>query len=433
MAMASLLARLLMHQQGHSELVEDIRVWKDRLAGYFDKTSSQADPPTKHHRPRHRSGLKGLPTKVLSLIAAYTSPIDQASLALVSRTELHKLGRASLQLQGKARLSLLTRLERDGVRPADVLCPQCQVFHAPDLSLPLGWYFENGTAFRPCAQFHTRAASSQTLPKGHIISAFLPLRLHFNMIAGVMRCHRHGWSTHPVETLSSTSRYDYSVHSRYPKVFSTTRCKIVNGRLLAKTEKLIYLCKNLADLRNAFTKVRLLFKRDWALHHVCGHFVWTESYPRNLKSPNGRIWRNSPISEESPSLRPGLHRVVGCAWCYTDCALSAYDLPNNGGRVISLTTWKDLGYGRSIKDSRWRSHLHPVGPISTVTRVVNVSELGLVAEAFEAASTGKPADPYHPSIDAATSQYLMADGPSKAHQPLASQPRRPWASTLARF
>ncbi|KND88253.1 hypothetical protein TOPH_07053 [Tolypocladium ophioglossoides CBS 100239] len=351
--MTSLLSRLFKPYQGYSRLPEDSPESKHCLTGHSEKPCRPA-PSTGHRRLQHEGGLSSLERLAAELvleIAAHMSPADQASLALVSRTGLRKLGRASLQLQGASRLDFLVRLERDGARPADALCPQCRVLHPPHLSLPPAWYSDYGAAIRPCAQ-SSSAGSAALLKKSQIASAFLPLQLHFNMVAGVMRCHRHGWSTYSAETLSSSSRYKYFDKSRYPKLVSTTQCRIVNGHLVAKTEKLIFLCKGSAGLQDAASKVVQLLEREWALRHCCGHQRWAQRYYSTLLSCRDRIWSSRPISEALSFLHLDRHRVKGCGLCYTDCALSAYDLPDDRGRVITLTTWKDLGSGYSINDRR---------------------------------------------------------------------------------
>ncbi|KAF4511606.1 hypothetical protein G6O67_003387 [Ophiocordyceps sinensis] len=393
--MASLLARLAKLRQGYSRLSGDFSrdstESKHDLASPSEKPCPLA-PSTGHHKLHHGGGpsaLEGLTKKVMREIIAPLHQVDRVSLALVNRTMLRLLGGPSLQLPKSSRFELLSRLERDGVCPAYILCTQYRVFHPPGLF--------------PASQ---RSSSNKSC---YVSTVYLPPYLYFNMVAAVMRCHRHGWSKYSAEALSKSFRYEYFDESRYPRIVSTTQCQIVNGRLIAKNEILIFPCKGLAGLRDAKVKVDHLFHESAENHEVlqyrCSHMRWTEYKSRTSLLRDGRMWNPRPLSKDWGFLHRGRYRVFHCPGCYTSHALSAYDLPDDGGRVIAMTAWKDLGSGISIKDLRWISHL------SSGSTLMGLSDEGLVANDFEEALTGRPAQPYHPTIDTAIIQYFMGDAP----------------------
>lgn len=210
-----------------------------------------------------------------------------------------------------------------------------------------------------------------------------------------MRCYRHGWSTYSAKFLSASSRYGRFSNPEYPKLFSTTHCRIVDGRLFAKTEIQILPCEGLEPLKDCPHYIRNILDKYRELRHCCNHWRWTELYSP-VFSFYDRVWSDRPIRYASSFLHGCLRRIQGCGDCYSDFALSAIDLADDRGRVVTLTCWKDLGFGYSINDPRWSTHLY--AELRPQLAVRELPEIGLIAKGFELAARGKAASRYHPEI-----------------------------------
>lgn len=335
--------------------------------------------------------LETLPVELLFIIAAFLSLADQVALALVSKTGFYRFGPAVSKLKEKKeeRLDFLTVLERDGVRNADILCSACVRFHPPRLSAVHGWYFQNMQGMRPCGERFDLRPWPSTF---RLISPNLPSHLHFNTIAAVMRSHRHGWTVHPVHTLAASHRTHH--RTGYPKLNCYVSCKIVDGRLIVKTQKLMLPCASWEDLQEARPAVLRFLQDECLLRHCCGHIWWIGHYrfvfdekadlhPAHIWIHH-RIWAARPLHPEGYDPRLAyLYRVYGCKVCYTDFALGVVDLPDTRRRLIVLTTWKDLGSGESPSDVRWASHRYHEDQQPNVRKA---SDLGRVCHKFEEGS-----------------------------------------------
>lgn len=315
--------------------------------------------------------LERVPVELFLAIASYLTTTDRAALALASQTGLSRLGRAATAPKDKKdqehdpddpddpRWDLLIRLERDGVHKEDILCPGCKVFHPPHLSIVPGWYFELTKPLRSCGSSCNFQAWT---------SPYLPAHIHFNILAAVMRSYRL-YDSH----IERTFRHK---PCQYPKIHCHSSVKIVNGRLLLKTETLILPCRNLRGLENAsvFNNARI-FRRAYILtrvrpwHKCCAHHSWKRVYDyvfdETAASDKGeldlfrRIWSNRRLRTGSKYQINRLGLVKSCTRCFTDFALGITDLrlASAWRRVFIVTIWKDLGSGESPDDARWRSHL----------------------------------------------------------------------------
>lgn len=181
------------------------------------KTLPTLPTPTLPNLPN----LPTLPTKVLVDIASHLTSTDRAALALVSQTILRKLGTATLALKANARFRLLRRLERDGVCKMNILCLACRIFHVPRLHMLPIYYAQplRQSSVHPCISI--------------LSSPYLPAEFSYNVMAAVMRNHRHGWTSYPTDILSSSYRlYNQSAavyveHDTKAQFSSYTTCKIV--------------------------------------------------------------------------------------------------------------------------------------------------------------------------------------------------------------
>ncbi|KJZ80044.1 hypothetical protein HIM_00758 [Hirsutella minnesotensis 3608] len=376
---------------------------RDRLRGVLRRliwSRKRSAAASSHIPPR----LDALPTELVVAIADYLAPQDRASWALSCKSGLRSLGTGALQIQEPLRMELLQRLERDGASKGNILCLACKTFHSPDRSLLIGawfwdlmgtWFWEGGLAMRPCAEpLSLQKDHSYKLSSLQFVTPNLPPRLHFNTISAIMRSHRHHWDSHVAESLNASSQCRNSSEHMYPRMHQHMQCRIANGRLIMETEKRILPYKGLEGfdagcLANLLEYLQGTHMRDW----ICAHMTWSTSYPSVFTRPlatthswRSHIWMSRELSR---SAERAIHReighVQGCTYCYTDFAIQVGDMPDRGGRVIYLRTWKDLGGGESLSDLRWRSHLFQDSfPLSEV-RIV--SQAGQICSDFKYAST----------------------------------------------
>ncbi|KJZ75828.1 hypothetical protein HIM_04652 [Hirsutella minnesotensis 3608] len=345
-----------------------------------------------HDGPR----LEMLPAEVLVIIAYNVAPVDRACLALSCRTTLWKVGHAALRLGKQSQFELLHRLERNGASKGHILCPGCKVFHPPSLSRVVSaWSFENGIGTRPCWEDYYNAAGAMTIGSQRTmkyLSTNLPYHVHFNIVSAIMRSHRHGWDVHTTNVLKASHRRQGT--SGYPKLYQRFSCKIIAGRLVLKSEKLILPCKGYHNIKDRTNITKYAeFLNSWPLNRCCNHRYWRTGYC-SIFSPCLRIlrticircqaWDSSASNTLEISQRTQyMSRIYGCAYCYTDYALALLDLPDEAGQVIVMTTWKDLGYGQSLDDPRWRSH-HVQRLTSRTDRLRLQNDRGSIGQAYEA-------------------------------------------------
>lgn len=120
-----------------------------------------------------------LKPQIILKICQHLSKVGRASLALSSRQLLSSLGRDVLRLSASDKFLLLQRLERDGDLIRMVLCPECRYFHLPR--------FNPGQ--EPRGPERDRACLTDETERMIAFRPLLPLR--FDMVAAILRSHRH--------------------------------------------------------------------------------------------------------------------------------------------------------------------------------------------------------------------------------------------------
>lgn len=345
-------------------------------------------------------GLQALPTEMLVAIASFLHPESRAALALACRRTLSALGHQSLHLQGDPRFRLLQLVERDGIFPSDILCPWCRVFHDPLLSFGRYIRFRGGAKpDRPCVT--SPAEGSMVF---HLFSSpFAGDAIHANTVAAVMRSHRHGSSAHGPNLLSATHRWPVP---GVPVPMSRASCVIARGHCIFKTELFLLTPKSPSGSLNGLGQLHALLYR----RRACRHVTWTCAFPSLSSSPGTRTapagqWcqrkHARPCDRGLATADPKCEEPycsggpAHCHECYTDCAFHVRELPRDQGRVLVLTTWKDLGAGESADDPRWMSHTLQGRP--SQQRVGTRDPIWTAVEG--PAKTGGPAV-YGPELDA---------------------------------
>ena len=368
-------------------------------------------------------GLENIPAELVWEVARYLDTEDRAALALVSKTMLERLGKNELLPPRPFKFSFLRRLERDGVCPDAILCPCCVKFHSPLLSLD-----ESGRHRGSATPEEVRKLQRVEQAHSNATSPNLPAHLHFNMVAAVMRSHRHGWPTYSPRTLATAVRQRLPDHPARMTTF--TRCYVVQGRLILGEQRLVLPLVEGGnqggggggEARLAAT-ARLGGFMDGFYHAgiICAHLSWRKRYAGlfHLDTGDTERWRVASRNHvcawtHAQPCRRALGptracrawdmratKVQGCPLCQTDFAWAAVDLPDGRGRVLALGVWKDLGAGETLRDPRWRSHLQRgecLGPAKGVSKRRD-DELGAIYRALTR-EFGWAERRYRPDLDA---------------------------------
>lgn len=229
-------------------------------------------------------------------------------------------------------------------------------------------------------------------------SPHMPDLIHFNLLAAVLRSHRHGntlftpgmlcprrstFHFHEITSPQGEGKTKTTLHGATPGALWESR--IVDGNFLLKSTTYFVMRKTadlesrqrLADETHEFIN-RYLSAKDWGLNRVCGHINWVKRHTGCTTAPTAPTYRNLEcclLTHEDPCryavciMRKdaGLWKPVhSCPQCYTDYSvLSARRAPGKfpnwpkslADRILVVTVWKNLGQGRSTEDPCWRTHL----------------------------------------------------------------------------
>ncbi|KAK3313164.1 hypothetical protein B0H66DRAFT_387481 [Apodospora peruviana] len=320
-------------------------------------------------RPPEGWSLETIPLEIVLQVAKFLSRIERASLALVSRGMLIRLGTDVFKLDSRAQYAFLHLLHRDGMFLPDVLCPVCRVFHSP---FPI-----HDLTSKSCYRSMRACQTQQSWERGD--TPYLPVQVTFNTVAAVLSCSRHNMTRlFAPETLASSHKVEedlFKIHTYY-------NFRVVCGHLIIKTEKLILPAKHADDILDAVRHASKVFEEHpWDVGKCCRHVTWASQYPIPLKSlpaenhegvddlleSKHREHHHCAWNHSLPcTLDCGLSNqnknnflVEACDLCFTDYSLGFVDLPDTRGRACVLTSWKDLGRGQIPADEEWQSHLWP--------------------------------------------------------------------------
>lgn len=323
-------------------------------------------PKPGNELPEIRKGplsLFNLSDDVLLRIYNFLGPVDHVSFTLSSRRLYAIVSKPGEKFtaQGDDRLEILQRLERDGVYPMSILCVLCKGFHRPRLVNE--WNAEEAT--RACV------LSGDSEMYGKTMCETFPTYVHFDLVAAITRSWRHNLGLYSPQLL------EFSVTFSNPKVKGSVTCrteaKVINGSLILKTERVLFAgYKRVEALKGLPDLVQLLEKEN-DLGWCCLHVQWREIYPFVFESdktdPNGFLkhhclWSHDSTCSRRRRPRPGIcngetNRRLGfwqCRNCHTDVSMSYTYIEPDDVKLVTLTTWKDLGRGISIEDPVWKSH-----------------------------------------------------------------------------
>ncbi|RMJ13313.1 hypothetical protein CDV36_006997 [Fusarium kuroshium] len=328
--------------------------------------------------PRPSNPFKVLPNELILELADVLNPADRASFAYTDRRAYHCIGGAFKFASATDRLEFLTRLDRDGFFPFDILCHECGMFHPPRSYS----YWDEVEGRRACI----RHGDSDVIRQGYLDSPFLPYHVFFDIVAAVCRSFRLKTDNYPVDCLADRQVYK----AEGVKISSRTSARICEGRLILKTENVLLLQPGPDLLLNVKMLNEILYEKWW-LTGVCGHVSWDMIWPYILnpeEEPDVKIY-DRVLSKDTSTLpvldgwdlcncisRDGMtcwtdndinpwfiewhsDELWGCEKCSTDFKISVVQRPPDYPRAnaIVFTSWKDLGKGVSLSDEHWREHM----------------------------------------------------------------------------
>ncbi|OHE99780.1 hypothetical protein CORC01_04916 [Colletotrichum orchidophilum] len=322
------------------------------------------------------SSLETLPAEILLQVQGLLPEESQAMFPLLNHQIRNKVGHRPTTLSREAHHRVLQFLDNDGIyaSPLCIACKDCRTFHSPSSSVPLRPGYQHNvvglSTRRPCA------APNASLPEDHLYigakmwSNFLPWKMRFNVVAGILRSQR----LRPSETMATTmpvSREFYRTLNFWIQCIS--ECRIVDGCLFLKTRDFVLLRR---DMRHVKHRGRLLGKDDrfWYLSGCCphSHRTWTagdlkivlgtadkrnvpvQSTP-DLQEDEGCIWEYRQRPPKSLVENNG--KIFSCKRCWMDYSFEFWTSPSSRARLVILTSWRNLGKGATDDDPMWRSHL----------------------------------------------------------------------------
>jgi hypothetical protein len=337
-------------------------------------------------RPPGGWSLDTIPLELLLDVTDLLAPEGRAALALTNRTMLFKLGKRSLSLEVEPRYRLLKLLSQDGMFLPEVLCPLCRIFHTPFVGVP--WTLHSPFICMSCRSAE-EAVRAEDWTAQNLFMLALPDAIPFNLVAAVLRCHRHKYPFLNMDLLLPSEilqdkRAMIQVHHNF---------RIVKAHLLLKTERLILLGQ--ADTGTiAVQQARsMILEHRWVVNQICAHSSWTSMFPDMGGTPLPRhTCSKGPLKNSTPACHDYIlcNSVVvrSCAYCYTDHTFSYVDLPGKRGRVCALTTWKDLGSGDDPEGPEWKSHNYIAMTFAEYVAARQNSEIGKVFKAIEGPGSG---------------------------------------------
>ncbi|UPK95962.1 hypothetical protein LCI18_006897 [Fusarium solani-melongenae] len=327
--------------------------------------------------PRPTNPLNVLPNELLMDIADFLDHADRACFAYTDRRAYFCIGRALKFTSSTSKLEFLTRLDREGFLPFDILCHECTMFHPPRAYSM--WNEVEGRRACICD------GNSEVIQQGYLDSPFLPDNVFFDIVAAVCRSFRLKTGNYIVNCLADRQVYK----TEGAKISSRTSARICEGRLILKTENVLLLQPG-PDLSQKVERLNQLLYENWWLTGVCGHVSWDMIWPYIFNpedEPNVDVY-NRVLSKDTTTL-PVIDgwdlgssvwegditcwtvdviypwaewhsdEIWTCGKCSTNFKISVVGRPPDHPRAnaIVFTSWKDLGSGVSLSDESWRGHM----------------------------------------------------------------------------
>lgn len=384
-------------------------------------TEDRDDQAQAEENPIRDNPFESISNELLIMVATLLSPLDRASLAFTSR-HTHALLQNALSLNPHSdRYNFLSRLENSGIWPEEILCAGCKKFHLPRKRRQ--WTQKEGS--RDCIR------NGSMFLLGYLETPYLQYQVHFDLVAAIMRSHRHNSGVYSVNLLAS-----HQVHANERvKIVSTTSARVHQGQLLLKTETFVF-CGKAAEALWNIALARKMLSSIESLWQVCQHLNWDQPwrfvfypffhflheskgvpqyredtgtfvsrYDQNMSALHKCLWThpsNCWIRCQAASrVETSLDMPWSCKGCTTDYKVSVGYLEREGmsslGKYVVFTSWKNLGEGHDVTDKRWLGHMNLPSNGMLTTGFLDA------ARAFEGMAEGAKFE-YCPSFPSGTGQ-----------------------------
>jgi len=270
---------------------------------------------------------------------------------------------------------------------------------------------------------HLFAENQDEIKNNTEVHPYLAGVVRFHIIQAVMDSHRNALTDLGFNLSPLVLRHQRLLSISCPKsqnnilVDCQYAYRIVKGHLLLKTEKILYPQVNGdKSVMEAVKEARTVFEHDPALNYRCRHKSWVESWPTVFKSPAEHLGPSSSSAFCASPMPVCLwthttQRVCqepfnnftpkACRVCHTDSWVGFVDLQLKKSasgmvpRACYLTTWKDVGCGKSILEQEWQSHFASEKTLSgTLRNIFPTSRLRdnipTIHKSYEGTSSPRP-------------------------------------------
>lgn len=292
-------------------------------------------PTPKNLRPRpaalELSELSKLPAELISHIVHFLSRESALSFSLCCRPIYFMFGSRIFENLAQTRecFEFLTLLARD--LPNHVPCFYCEKLHAIEKAQQhiISTYRRN-TTWLPCW-------------KANYNFTFSDLHQNFSFTIFQMAMKRYRQGLDYSDFLNFLSCKETHYRDGYFKLY-TALARIVNGSMILRERKIVMLPLSKRDLIQGNQKVK-----------ICPHIylIW------NLDSQGlyGIVESHRSLTWNIPRYDRNWQGLVRqCPYCRTDFSLE-YEQFEGKVEAVFVTTWLDLGQGRSPMDYKWQSHV----------------------------------------------------------------------------
>ncbi|KAH6997472.1 hypothetical protein EDB80DRAFT_688816 [Ilyonectria destructans] len=198
---------------------------------------------------------------LVSQTCRHLSDVDRAALVLSCRQALSTIGRGALRLHAGDKFLLLQRLESDGyqMEKGEILCPVCQYSHLPR--------FRPGE--EPSRFEGQRACLSRGTERMQAIGYGEMAPLRFDMVAAILRSHRHKSSFYRPSMLYTVEQYSTGPNF-LGKIYFRGRARVIHDQLIVESNINIYQ----RDLSIIVPLLTEFLKNNHHLMHICEHHEW---------------------------------------------------------------------------------------------------------------------------------------------------------------
>jgi hypothetical protein len=315
--------------------------------------------------PVQKAPLLSLPIELVQQVSSYLDTESSASFCLSSRYIYYALGSNRLTKYintSKSRFAKRRMIEAIVERafPGHWFCAWCDVFHAWDASTSPHNTQSSGKK-RDCTDFNSYLSAGPDY-----ILRFHHIRLALN--------HTVYGAGIPLSTFSHTQASMAKIYRTPVPTNLSISAKIVDSRFILHTSFAII-------LPSWSTSRKHILQHIWpTLPHILAH---------HRDSENGHTGLMAALDNV---VRRGYKYLIPqmCSTCATDWTVSAHVFPHASGAQVRLVvqSWRDLGDGRNLFDSKWRAHgVCMYGAVSDVVRTEG-RQAGDVRRAFETEGLG---------------------------------------------